>query len=56
MDADAASAGSAGGNAAAAPSGGRVETLERLVALTANGSITDDEFAAKETHVMNNST
>jgi hypothetical protein len=31
---DAASAGSAGGNASAAPSDGRVETLERLEALS----------------------
>jgi len=52
--ADATSAGSAGGSAAPAGAGGRVETLERLAALRANGSITDEEFAAEKAHVMNN--
>ena len=33
---------------------GRVETLERLAALRASGAITDEEFAAEKTHVMNN--
>jgi Short C-terminal domain len=34
----------------------RVETLERLAALRANGVITDAEFVAKKAHVMNNDT
>jgi len=53
--ADATIAGPAGSTTAPAPSsGGRVETLERLAALRANGSITDDEYAAEKAHVMNN--
>ncbi len=39
-----------------APSGGRVDTLERLAALRDSGAITDEEFAAEKTHVMNNGT
>jgi hypothetical protein len=48
-------AGSAGSNTAPATSG-RVETLERLAALRANGAITDEEFTAEKAHVMNNGT
>jgi Short C-terminal domain len=48
-------AGSAGSNAPAATSG-RVEALERLAALRANGVITDEEFTAEKAHVMNNGT
>ena len=33
---------------------GHVETLERLAALNASGAITDEEFAAEKTRVMNN--
>ena len=42
--------------AASAPGSGHVETLERLAALRASGAITDEEFAAEKTHVMNNGT
>ena len=35
---------------------GHVETLERLAALRSCGAITDEEFAAEKTHVMNNGT
>ncbi len=42
--------------AAAAPSSGRVETLERLAALRSSGALTDEEFAAEKAHVMNNGT
>ena len=42
--------------AASAGGSGRVETLERLAALRASGAITDEEFAAEKTHVMNNGT
>jgi len=49
-------AGPAGGNAAPAATSGRVETLERLAALRANGAITDEEFTAEKAHVMNNGT
>jgi hypothetical protein len=52
--ADATIAGSAGGSAAPAGAGGRVEALERLAALRASGAITDEEFAAEKAHVMNN--
>jgi len=54
--ADATISGSAGSNTAPAATGGRVDTLERLAALRANGAITDDEFAAEKAHVMNNGT
>jgi len=54
--ADATIAGPAGSNPAPAATGGRVETLERLAALRAGGSITDEEFAAEKAHVMNNGT
>jgi Short C-terminal domain len=36
--------------------GGRVETLERLAALRASGALTDDEYQAEKTTVMNNGT
>ena len=39
---------------ASAPASGHVETLERLAALRTSGMITDEEFAAEKTHVMNN--
>ena len=42
--------------ASSAGGAGRVETLERLAALRASGAITDEEFAAEKTHVMNNGT
>ena len=42
--------------ATSAGGSGRVETLERLAALRASGAITDEEFAAEKTHVMNNGT
>ena len=35
---------------------GRVETLERLAALRDRGAITNDEYQAEKTHVMNNGT
>lgn len=35
---------------------GRVATLEGLAALRSNSTITDEEFAAEKTDVMNNST
>ena len=35
---------------------GHVETLERLAAPRSSGAITDEEFAAEKTHVMNNGT
>jgi hypothetical protein len=35
---------------------GRVETLEGLAAFRSNGTITDEEFAAEKTDVMNSST
>ena len=54
--ADATIAGPAGSNAAPAATSGRVETLERLAALRANGAITDEEFTAEKAHVMNNGT
>jgi hypothetical protein len=41
---------------APAPNSGRVETLERLAALRDRGAITDEEFAAEKTHLMNNGT
>jgi hypothetical protein len=53
---DATIAGSAGSGTAAAPSSGRVDTLERLAALRTDGAITDEEFAAEKAHVMNNGT
>ena len=40
--------------AGSAPVSGHVETLERLAALRASGAITDEEFTAEKTHVMNN--
>ncbi len=40
----------------AEPVGGDVETLERLAVLRSSGAITDEEFAAEKTHVMNNGT
>jgi hypothetical protein len=40
--------------AAPVASGGRVETLERLATLRDRGAITNDEYEAEETHVMNN--
>ena len=40
--------------ATSAGGSGRVETLERLAALRASGAITDEEFKAEKTHVMNN--
>ena len=43
-------------HAAPAPASGRVDTLERLAALRDRGAITDEEFAAEKTHVMNNGT
>ena len=43
-------------NTAAVANGGRVETHEGLAALRSNGTITDEEFAAEKTHVMNSST
>jgi len=49
-------AGPAASNPAPAPTGGHVDTLERLAALRAHGSITDEEFAAEKAHVMNNGT
>ena len=42
--------------AAPAPNSGRVETLERLAALRASGALTDEEYQAEKTHVMNNGT
>ena len=42
--------------AGSAPVSGHVETLERLAALRSSGAITDEEFAAEKTHVMNNGT
>ncbi len=42
--------------AASPPGSGHVETLERLAALRSSGAITDEEFAAEKTHVMNNGT
>ena len=42
--------------AASATGTGRVDTLERLAALRASGAITDEEFAAEKSHVMNNGT
>jgi hypothetical protein len=42
--------------AAPAPASGRVETLERLAALRDRGALTDEEFAAEKTHVMNSGT
>jgi len=35
---------------------GHVETLERLAALRDRGAITDDEYQAEKTQVMNNGT
>ncbi|HUO71732.1 MAG TPA: SHOCT domain-containing protein [Solirubrobacteraceae bacterium] len=49
-------AGSAASNTPPAATSGRVETLERLAALRANGTITDEEFTAEKAHVMNNGT
>jgi hypothetical protein len=43
-------------HAAPAPASGHVETLERLAAPRSSGAITDEEFAAEKTHVMNNGT
>jgi Short C-terminal domain len=54
--ADTTMAGSAASNTAPAATSGRVETLERLGALRANGTLTDEEFAAEKAHVMNNGT
>jgi hypothetical protein len=45
--------GSAASHPAPAATSKRVETLERLAALRANGALTDDEFAAEKAHVMN---
>ena len=42
--------------AGSAPGGAHVETLERLAALRDRGAITDEEFAAEKTHIMNNGT
>ena len=41
-----------------APAGsvGRVQALERLAALRDRGAITDNEYQAEKTHVMNNGT
>ena len=39
-----------------APASGHVETLERLAVLRSSGAITDEEFAAEKTYVMNNGT
>lgn len=38
---------------APAAGGGRVESLERLAALRDRGAITDEEYQAEKTHVMN---
>ena len=43
-------------NAGPAAGSGRVETLERLVALRDSGAITNDEYQAEKTHVMHNGT
>jgi Short C-terminal domain len=51
---------SAGGPAVAtappAPGSGRVDSLERLAALRDRGAITDDEYRAEKTLVINNGT
>jgi hypothetical protein len=51
---------SAGGPAVAtappAPDSGRVDSLERLAALRDRGAITDDEYQAEKTLVINNRT
>ena len=38
------------------PARGACETLERLAALRDRGAITNDEYQAEKTHVMNNGT
>ena len=54
--ADPTSVGSTGSHpASAGATSNRVETLERLAALRANGALTDDEFAAEKALVMNTS-
>jgi hypothetical protein len=35
---------------------GRVETLERLATLRDSGAITNDEYQAEKTHVINHGT
>jgi hypothetical protein len=52
----AADATTAASDTAPAVTSGRVDTLERLAALRANGAITDEEFAAEKAHVVNNGT
>lgn len=53
---DATNAGSGGSSIAAAATSGRVDTLERLAAFRASGALTDDEYQAEKTTVMNNNT
>jgi hypothetical protein len=48
--------GSGGSEPAPAGGTGRVATLERLAALRDRGAITDDEYQAEKTHVINNGT
>ena len=50
----AATVGASGTHGTPAGSAGRVQTLERLVALRDNGAITNDEYQAEKTLVMNN--
>ena len=49
-----ATAGEPGTHGTPAGSAGRVQTLERLVALRDSGAITSDEYQAEKTLVMNN--
>jgi Short C-terminal domain len=43
-------------NTAPAPNSARVDSLERLAALRDRGAITNEEYQAEKTHVMNNNT